>query len=392
MVVKIMLKQHIGAPDTPIVKKGDEVKKGQLIAEPAGLGANIHSSVYGTVSEVTGDAITIDAASEQPDEYVKIKPTDDILEAIKEAGVIGAGGAGFPTHVKLKADLKDGVVIPNSAECEPPLHHNITFVEKDPNTVIRGLKYAMEVTGSKKGIVAIKPRHAQAVRALEAAVKDEKNIEIKFLPDLYPAGDERVIVREILGIDLTPGELPLKAGAVICNVETLKNIARAVEERRPVITKDVTAGGRLKDAKTGKVFLDVPIGIPAKVLIDECGGYVEPHGEIIAGGAFTGKHGSEDMPITKTLGGVGVAMPFPNEKRKVGILGCECGAQQPRLKEIAKGMGAEVVAAVNCKRMEDIGKGRLRCNKPGVCPGQAESVLQLKKMGAQVLLVGSCQH
>ncbi len=392
MVIKIMLRQHIGTPAAPIVKIGKEVRKGQLIARPDGLGANIHSSVYGTVSGITDEAIIIDAPDEQPDEYVRIEPTGDILETIKEAGVVGAGGAGFPTYAKLKADLKDGVVIANAAECEPTLKHNITLLEKDPGTVIRGLKYAMKVTGAPRGIVAIKPKHTAAVKAAEEAVRGERNIEIKFLPDLYPSGDERVIVRELLGYELAPGELPIKAGAVICNVETLKNIARAVEQGRPVMTKDLTVGGRLKNAKTGRVFLDVPVGMPVSELIGECGGYVEPHGEIVAGGAFTGHHGSEDMPVTKTLGGVAVAMPFPNEKRKLGILGCECGAQQPRLKQIAEGMGAEVVAAVNCKRMEDIGGGRLRCNKPGVCPGQAESVLQLKKMGAEALLVGSCQH
>ena len=392
MLVKLLLKQHIGVVAEPIVKEGTKVEKGQLIAVPNGLGANLHASISGCVKKVTVEEMVIEGPDLQSEEYVHLNTAQDPLKVIQDAGIVGAGGAGFPTHVKLKADLHAGYVIANASECEPTLKHNTAWLEDNPAMVVQGLKHVLAITGAQKGLIAIKPKHKRAVIALAKAIRREPKLEIKFLPDLYPAGDERVIVREILGTELAPGELPLKAGAVVCNVETLKNIARAIEQGRPVISKDLTLGGRLKEAHKGRAFFDVPLGLPIKELIERCGGLEKPYGEIALGGAFTGKHGEEDMPVTKTLGGVSATMPFLQEKRKLGILACECGAQKSRLEQIAAGMGATVAVAENCKRMEDIGGGRLRCNKPGVCPGQAESVLALVKGGAEALLIGTCQH
>ncbi len=390
MKVSILLKQHVGGTCIPIIKENEVVKKGQLIAIPDGLGANIHSSVYGKVASIEKDRIIIQLDDNQSDEYIKIKDNDNYLELIKEAGIVGAGGAGFPTHVKLNVDLNGGCVIANAAECEPTLNHNIEMIKKSSEYVIKGLKYVMKITNAQSGYIAIKPKHKDAVKVLLNACKNEENIEVKYLPNMYPAGDERVIVREILGVLLKPGQLPVEANTVISNVETLKNIVLAIEERKPVITKDITVGGRLTEAKKGKVFLDVPIGISAKYFIKKCGGYVEPHGEIVIGGPFTGRHGEEDSPIMKTTGGVLVSMPFPNTHKKVGVLACECGAQEERLKEIASKMGAEVVVTAKCKRMKEV-NGRFRCDKPGVCPGQAETVIYLKKHGAEAILTGSCE-
>lgn len=392
MKIVLPLRQHIGKPCKSIVEVGEEVKKGQLIAVPEGLGANIHSSVYGKITSIDEQSIEIAAFDEQPDEYVKIDESDDYLELIKEAGVVGAGGAGFPTHIKLNADLSNGgVVIANAAECEPVLNHNTILLEDHPEIVIKGLQYAMQITKAQKGIIAIKKVHMKAVLAIGKACKNIDNISVKFLPNIYPAGDERVIVREITGVELEPGQLPLKANVVITNVETLKNIARAIEKRMPVITKDLTVGGRVGNAKTGKVFFDVPMGMPVQTYIEKSGGFVEPYGEIVLGGPFTGKNGSKDAPVTKTLGGILVSMPFPLYEKKVGIIACECGAQEERLREIAEGMGATVVAERKCKRMKDDGKGRYRCELPGCCPGQAETVLYLKNNGAEAIITSTCE-
>lgn len=389
MKIILPLKQHVGAPCKPIVNTGEEVERGQLIAIPQGLGANIHASVYGTVDTITEEFITIIPAQEQPEGYVKIKETDNKLKAIEEAGIVGAGGAGFPTHVKLNVDLKDGYVIVNGAECEPILAHNLKIMEESPESLVRGVKYIKEITNASKGYIAVKAKYKKAVKSLKKACAIEKDIEVKFLPDIYPSGDERVIVRELLGIELEPGKLPLEAGAVVQNVETIKHIVNAIELRKPYITKDTTVAGRVQDGKKGKVFLDVPLGEPVGKYIELCGGFVKPYGEITLGGPFTGSAGSEDAPITKTLGGILVSMPFPQETRKMGILACECGAQEERLKEIAKAMGAEVVAEEKCKRMVEV-NGRYRCDKPGECPGQAEKILNMKKKGIQVLLTGTC--
>lgn len=390
-MLKIELRQHVGAPCKPIVEVGSEVKKGQLIAEPQGLGANIHSSVYGKVVEVTESSIIIEASENQPDEYVKIKDTESNLDAIKEAGIVGAGGAGFPTHVKLNVDLTGGCIIANAAECEPVLGHNVELMENNPEIIIKGLKYMLDITKADKAYIAVKPKYKKAIMALGKACKNEANIELKYLPDMYPAGDERVIIRELLGITLVPGQLPIEAKTVVSNVETIKRIVEAIEERKPFITKDITVGGRVKGAENkGKVFMDVPIGMPIITYIEKCGGFIAPYGEIVLGGPFTGRHGEEESPVTKTLGGILVSMPLPQESKKLGIIACECGAQEDRLKQIASLMGAEVVAEEKCKRMTEV-NGRFRCDLPGICPGQAEKVLKLKSQGAEAVLIGNCE-
>lgn len=391
MILNILLRQGAGAIAKPIVSKGEYVKRGQLIAIPNGLGANIHSSASGVVTAVNENSIIIEASNIDKDNFIKLDKKDSLIEMIEDAGIVGAGGAGFPTHIKLKSELVDGILIANASECEPNLHHNIELTTKYPDLIIRGISLAMEALNVKKAIIAIKEKHTEAVKALNNAIGGE-NISVRYVKDLYPSGDERVLVRELLNVELKPGELPIKAGAVVLNVETLKNIALCIDERKPVIDKDLTVGGRVIDNPRGKVYLDVPIGMSFQDMIDKSKGVIEPFGEIVAGGAFTGKKADFSYPVTKVVGGISVSMPFPTENRKLGLLGCECGASIERLREIAQGMNAEVVASINCKRMEDIGNNRLRCNLPGVCPGQAESVLNLKRQGAQALLVGSCQH
>ena len=432
--IKIMLKQHIGDTAAPLVSTGDTVKKGQLLAVPVGLGANIHSSVSGNVIEVSNTYITIKPDTHQTAEFIKIKDTTSHLEAIKEAGIVGAGGAGFPTHIKLDTNLNAGCVIANAAECEPTLFHNIRVLEENPESILRGLKYIMDIVNASKGFIAIKPKNKTALVSLEKAIKvyaketedsvheiknsvqeikgsakdikahskDIKahskdihghvNIEIKTLPDMYPAGDERVVVREILGIELEPGQLPSTVGAIVSNVETVKRVQEAIELRKPVITKDITVGGRLGHTlgNNPQVFLEQPIGTPVSHYIHACGGLVMPAGEIVLGGPFTGVAGDEDSALTKTTAGVFVAMPFPIAEKKFGLLVCECGATTERLREIVAGMNGTVVSETLCKRMVEV-NGRYRCEKPGNCPGQAETALFLKRQEAQAILTSACQ-
>ena len=386
--IHIPLKQHVGGPCQAIVNVGDHVKRGQLVAVPAGLGANIHASLSGVVEEITEMDIVVKLDKEQTDDYVRLEKTDDYLQKIKDAGIVGVGGAGFPTGIKFSTQIPGGYLIANAAECEPILGHNVKFMEEQPEVLVRGMKYIMELTGAKEGYIAIKTKYRKALLALGKACKDEPNISIKILPNMYPAGDERVIVRETLGVILQPGQLPLEANAIISNVETIKHVVNAIEEDKPLIDKDLTVGGR---GQTPSIFLDVPIGLPISVFIERAGGYINPHGEIVRGGPFTGRPAKEDEPINKTTGGLLVAMPYPQEKEKVGILICECGAQEERLRQIADGMGAEVVSVQMCKRMKPDKNGRLRCELPGICPGQAEKVLKMKKDGAKAVIAGTCQ-
>lgn len=386
--IHIPLKQHVGGPCQAIVNVGDHVKRGQLVAVPAGLGANIHASLSGVVEEITEIDIVVKLDKEQTDDYVRLEKTDDYLQKIKDAGIVGVGGAGFPTGIKFSTQIPGGYLIANAAECEPILGHNVKFMEEQPEVLVRGMKYIMELTGAKEGYIAIKTKYRKALLALGKACKNEPNISIKILPNMYPAGDERVIVRETLGVILQPGQLPLEANAIISNVETVKHVVNAIEDDKPLIDKDLTVGGRVQNPS---IFLDVPIGLPISVFIERAGGYINPHGEIVRGGPFTGRPAQEDEPINKTTGGLLVAMPYPQEREKVGILICECGAQEERLRQIADGMGAEVVSVQMCKRMKPDKNGRLRCELPGICPGQAEKVLKMKKDGAKAVIAGTCQ-
>ena len=386
--IHIPLKQHVGGPCQAIVNVGDHVKRGQLVAVPAGLGANIHTSLSGVVEAITEMDIVVKLDKEQTDDYVRLEKTDDYLQKIKDAGIVGVGGAGFPTGIKFSTQIPGGYLIANAAECEPILGHNVKFMEEQPEVLVRGMKYIMELTGAKEGYIAIKTKYRKALLALGKACKNEPNISIKILPNMYPAGDERVIVRETLGVILQPGQLPLEANAIISNVETIKHVVNAIEDDKPLIDKDLTVGGRVQNPS---IFLDVPIGLPISVFIERAGGYINPHGEIVRGGPFTGRPAQEDEPINKTTGGLLVAMPYPQEREKVGILICECGAQEERLRQIADGMGAEVVSVQMCKRMKPDKNGRLRCELPGICPGQAEKVLTMKKDGAKAVIAGTCQ-
>ena len=386
--IHIPLKQHVGGPCQAIVNVGDHVKRGQLVAVPAGLGANIHASLSGVVEEITEMDIVVKLDKEQTDDYVRLEKTDDYLQKIKDAGIVGVGGAGFPTGIKFSTQIPGGYLIANAAECEPILGHNVKFMEEQPEVLVRGMKYIMELTGAKEGYIAIKTKYRKALLALGKACKNEPNISIKILPNMYPAGDERVIVRETLGVILQPGQLPLEANAIISNVETIKHVVNAIEDDKPLIDKDLTVGGRVQNPS---IFLDVPIGLPISVFIERAGGYINPHGEIVRGGPFTGRPAQEDEPINKTTGGLLVAMPYPQEREKVGVLICECGAQEERLRQIADGMGAEVVSVQMCKRMKPDKNGRLRCELPGICPGQAEKVLKMKKDGAKAVIAGTCQ-
>lgn len=154
--IQLLLSQHVGAPCAPVVKAGDTVKRGTLVAEPTGLGANIFSSVDGVVKEVLDDRVVIEPAKEQSCDYEKI-PEGSYLEMVKAAGIVGMGGAGFPAGIKF--DVKwdnEGYVLVNASECEPGLKHNIAQIEADPEKVVRGAKYIKEISGAKKAIIAIK--------------------------------------------------------------------------------------------------------------------------------------------------------------------------------------------------------------------------------------------
>lgn len=387
--LQILLKQHVGGPCAAIVKPGDKVEKGTLIATPTGLGANIFSSVYGVVEDVAEDRIIIKPDEEQKEEFVPIEEGSK-LEMIKAAGVVGMGGAGFPTGVKLGADLNGGYILVNVAECEPGLAHNIKQLEENVEMTIRGLKYCMEVSNASKGVFAIKAKHAKAIEILRAAIKDEEGITIHLLPDIYPMGEERAVVREVLGKLLDPTQLPSAADAIVINGETVLRVAEAIELRKPCFSKNVTVIGKLNGGNEPHVYMDVPVGTCVGELIERAGGIDGKYGEIIMGGPFTGKSTTEDAPITKTTGGIIVTVEFPDlHGANVGLLVCACGGSEDRMREICEKMNGKVVSVAKCKQAAEI-KGALKCENPGNCPGQAAKCLQFKKDKAEYIIIGNC--
>lgn len=391
---KILLHQHIGAPCKAVVKKGDAVDSGTLIAEPTALGANIYSSVKGKVSEVTDTYVKIkqdkDFKTGTNQKYKKIRyKKDDIIDAVKKAGIVGLGGAGFPTAVKLGADLHGGHILVNAAECEPLIEHNMAQIRKNTDQTIRGIEYCVKASNASKAVIAIKEKHTEEIEILKKAIEDKK-IELFYLPDLYPSGEERAIIRDVIGTLLEPTQLPSEADCVVVNIETVLRIAQAVEDKRPLITKNLSVAGKLKKGSDTQVFFDVPIGTSVGEIIEMAGGIDGEYGEIIMGGPFTGKAVNLDTPIVKTTGAILVTKKFDNlKKAKLGILLCACGGNEERMKDLAKKYNAKVVCVQKCKQAADI-KGTLKCENPGNCPGQAEKCLNFKKEGCTDILIGNC--
>lgn len=385
-----LMKQHVGAPSEAIVKEGDKVKRGQMIASKStrALGANIFSSVCGTVSAVEESRIVIDEKGTDFDKYEKLSGTTP-KELIEEAGIVGLGGAGFPTSVKLNVQFeKGGTIIVNAAECEPILSHNIARIEKEADKLLAGLKIVMELTNAAKGIVAVKGIHKEAIEAVGKA-NHADNVSVFALENIYPMGEERAIVRETLGILLEPEQLPMAADAVVINAETVFKIREAVEDKKPLIDKDMTVAGKLKENASIHVLLDVPLGTKVSKVIEEAGGLGPEYGELIMGGPFTGKRTSLGAPVIKTTGGIIAAENFLPGPAKIGLLVCACGANRERLEEQAASMGSEVVGVEYCKQAKEV-KAARKCENPGKCPGQVQKVMALKKAGAQAVLISNC--
>lgn len=228
-----------------------------------------------------------------------------VAEKIREAGVVGAGGAGFPTHIK--AGGKAEIVLANGAECEPLLRVDRLMMQRYPQMVVRGLKAVMEATGADDGVICLKKKYHDAIDALERVVAGEPKIRLHTMESYYPAGDEQQLVYEVTGKVVPTGGIPLDVGAVVSNVSTLINIANALDGQ-PVVDKVVTVGGEVKRPVTMKV----PIGTPIRLLIEAAEGPKSLEGyTIVIGGPATGKLCYDwDVPVTKTTGGI---LVFPSD-------------------------------------------------------------------------------
>lgn len=220
----------------------------------------------------------------------------DVKEMVMNAGILGAGGAGFPTHVKINCQA--GAVIVNGAECEPLLRVDQQVMELYAVEVVEGLRLVMEQTGAKEGVIALKKHYEGAVKALGAAIEPFGQLRLHLLREYYPAGDEQQIVYEVTGRVVPTGGLPLDVGAVVCNASTLLNVADAAAGKK-VVEKYVTVGGAVRTPRTFKV----PVGISCRELLEAAGGTAEPCRYIIGGPCMGRVVDDPDVPVTKTTGG-----------------------------------------------------------------------------------------
>ena len=388
------LRQGVGAPAVPVVQPGDHVRRGALIAAaPAdALGAPIHASVTGLVRSTEG---TIVIEGERAEDYEKLAPAAP-LSMLRASGLIGLGGAGFPTWMKYRSPLPaGGTVIVNAAECEPILSHNLLRAERQPDGIVRGLCLAMDLAQAAHGVIAIKAIHTAAVRALETAIAHGaggRDISLHLLRNLYPMGEERALVREVLGRLLPVTALPLEAGAIVSNAETIYRLHEAVDLGKPLIDKDLTVAGKLR-AHPGEILplLDVPIGRSVAAVFADVGGLPpeDSYGELLMGGPFTGHRTTPSAPVVKTTGGLIAAECFPKGPARIGLLICACSADEVRLREVAASLGSEVAGVACCKQALPV-KAARKCQNPGICPGQVAKILALKKAGAEAVLIGNC--
>lgn len=310
------LSQHIGAPAKPIVAKGDHVLTGQKIAEAGGfVSAPIYATVSGTVKSieprrvVTGDnvmsiIIENDGLYEEVD-YPAVKPLEEmtreeIIERIKEAGIVGMGGAGFPTFIKLspKEPEKIDYVIANCAECEPYLTSDYRRMIEEPEKLIKGLKVSLRLFENARGILAVEDNKSDCIEILKNLTKDEPRISVKALKTKYPQGAERQIIYAATGRAINSTMLPADAGCVVNNVDTVVAIYHAVYEGKPLMNRIVTVTG---DAVAEPRNFIVRIGTNYHELIEEAGGFKTEPVKIISGGPMMGFGIFDlDVPTTKT--------------------------------------------------------------------------------------------
>lgn len=317
------LTQHIGAPAEPIVKVGDYVYAGQKIAEAGGfVSASIHSAVSGSVKAIEKrmhpNGLIVNSIIIEDDEldavcpnlkgvddYTTLSPKE-IIEIIKEAGIVGLGGATFPTHVKLSPPPEANIdyVIVNAAECEPYLTSDYRTMLEMPEQVIGGLKIVMHIFGLKEGYIGIEDNKELAIEtmtAMAAKVKDAK-INVEVLKTKYPQGGEKQLINAITGRKVGPGQLPWQVGAIVCNVDTCRAIYQAVTRGLPVMTRIVTTGG---DCVKNPGNFKVRIGTSLRDVIEKSGGFIEEPSKLIMGGPMMGMAlANLDVPAIKGTSGL----------------------------------------------------------------------------------------
>ena len=337
-VVNIPLAQHIGAPATAIVKKGDTVVVGQKIAEATGfMSANIHAPISGTVTAVDlqpngqgirqmmitikreGDewAESIDRSTSLVTECT-LEPKQ-IIEKIKEAGIVGMGGATFPTHVKLSIPegKKAEILIINGVECEPYLTSDYRTMLERGEELIAGTRILMRAIGVTTAVIGVEANKPDAVKHLQSLVGSASDIKVQMLKTQYPQGGEKQLIAAVTGRQVpAPPALPIDVGAVVCNASTAVAVYEAVQKNKPLIERVITVTG---SAVAQPKNLLTRFGTPIEALIAKCGGLAEGDVKVINGGPMMGRAMINlASPVTKGCSGITVMSGADAERKEAG--------------------------------------------------------------------------
>ena len=318
--VVIPLSQHAGAPAEAVVKAGEHVKRGQKIGEAAGfISGTIHASISGAVVAVeprkhpnTGlDVLSVVIRSDGKDElHESVTPygdldsltADDIVALVREKGIVGMGGAGFPTAVKIKSQKPIDTVLLNGCECEPLLTADHHVMLEYADDIIFGLNALLKTTGAEKGVIVIEDNKNDVIELMQAKVADTPNIEVVAAKTKYPQGAEKMLIKRTLGRQVPSGALPLDVGVVVSNVSTVKAVSDAIQHGLPLIERVVTVTGE-KIRRPGNFI--VRIGTPVRELIDYCGGLTDEDTTVKLGGPMMGfPIGDLDVPVIKGTNGI----------------------------------------------------------------------------------------
>jgi len=332
--VFIPLSQHIGAPAEALVAKGDRVKAGQLIAKSTGfVSANVHSSVSGIVESLEPvmdssgykrPAITINVEGDDWEPSVDRSPdlrkeitlsAQDIVKKIAEAGIVGLGGATFPTHVKLSVPTgkKAEMLVINGVECEPFLTSDHRLMLERSHELMVGIQILMKALDVPKALIGIEINKPDAISHLQSLAKSYGGIEVQPLKVKYPQGGEKQLIKALTGREVPSGGLPIDIGVVVHNVGTALAVYEAVQKSKPLVERIVTVTG--KNLARPSNFL-VRIGTPVSALIAAAGGLPDDTGKVVSGGPMMGKAVSSiDVPVTKGTSGI-LVIPATESKRK----------------------------------------------------------------------------
>ena len=319
--VLLLTSQHIGAAAEPVVKVGDEVKVGQIIAEAAGyISAPVHSSVSGKVTKI--DSVLLPSGAEAPAIRIEsdglmtvseevyppeVTDLDSFLLAVRKSGIVGLGGAGFPTSVKLDALIKGGIhtVVINGAECEPYITSDMRTMIDSPELIFDGIslleRFAPDI---KKFVFGIEKNKPECIREIARIFQDNAKVSVMPLPTLYPQGAEKIMVHNTTGIDVPEGKIPADVGVIVINVTTLAEVARYIKTGMPLVERCVTVDG---DAVKSPKNLIVPVGTTVRDVLDFVGVDMAEVGKALFGGPMMGAAiCSLDEPITKKTNAITV--------------------------------------------------------------------------------------